>query len=126
MDADDLLGDWEHRAEQQTALTVELSERLRQVKASATSDDGAVTVTVDHAGGLADLRLDSAAFRNSPDELASLIVSTSQRAQATVSERAAELARDIYGSDSPTATLIADAYAEQFPDQPPDGEDDNR
>ena len=57
LDPEDAIAGWAQRIEQQTALTTELSERLQQATGSAESPGGKVAVTVDHSGGLPDLRL---------------------------------------------------------------------
>jgi hypothetical protein len=57
MDSEDAIEDWAARVERASTLTTELSEGLQQAQASAESRDGEVRVTVDHSGGLADLRL---------------------------------------------------------------------
>jgi hypothetical protein len=37
LDPEDVLADWEHRAQQQTTLTMELSQRMQHTTASAKS-----------------------------------------------------------------------------------------
>ena len=98
---------------------------MRQAQASVESRGGEVVATVDHAGGLADLVLRKQAMRLPADELAALIVATSRRAQATVARQVGDLARGLYGSDSPMAAFIADTYTEQFP-HPLDEERESR
>jgi hypothetical protein len=122
-DPEDFLTDWQHRVEQQTAQTTELSRRMRDVRATASAPGGQITVTVDHAGGLSDLELTPRALRLTPDELARTILDTSRRAQAHLTARMNELVTDIYGEGSDTAGFIGEAYAEQFP-PPPEDEDD--
>lgn len=122
LDPEDLLGDWERRVEQQTALTTELSTRLQEIRASAESPDGDAVVTVDQSGGLAELRLSERAMRLSPTELAQVILATSRLAQARLAQQVADLVGGLYGPDSDTAAFIGGTYASQFP-EPDDDEE---
>ncbi len=124
MDANDEMTDWAARVEQQTALTTELSERLQRARATAESPAGEVAVTVDNAGGLADLRLSEQATRLPSAELSELILATSRRAQARLAQQVADLTTSMYGTGSATASFINGAYAEQFPE--PDDNDDEK
>jgi hypothetical protein len=121
VDPEDLLVDWQRRAEQQAEFSMELSRRMQEVTASVESAGGEAVVTVDHAGGMTGLTLAPRAMRMSADELAEIILSTSRRAQAKMAERMTELVTGMYGADSPTTAFVSGTYAEQFPDP---GEDD--
>ena len=124
IDPDDAIDDWAARVERQTALTTELSERLQQERASAESSGGEVAVTVDHSGGLADLRLSERAMRLSPSELGEIIMATSRRAQAKLAQQVADMVGSLYGAGSETAAFIGKTYSEQFPE--PDDQDGER
>lgn len=126
VDPEDLLVDWQQRAAQQAELSTELSRRMQEITAGAESPGGEVTTTVDHAGGLAGLRLSPAAMRLPADELAELILGTSRRAQAKLAARMADLVTGLYGADSPTAAFVAGTYAEQFPRPERDEEERDR
>ncbi|MBO3737898.1 YbaB/EbfC family nucleoid-associated protein [Actinoplanes flavus] len=117
-DPEELLADWQWRVQRQTEATLELSRRMKRVDATVQSAHGDVTVTVDHAGSLSDLRLTGDALRLTPDELARLILSTCRRAQSRLAEQMTDLVAGIYGSDSPTTAFVAESYAEQFPTAP--------
>jgi hypothetical protein len=116
MDPDDAVADWAARVERQSALTADLSERLQQVRAVAASRGGEVVVTVDHSGGLAELRLSERAMRLSPGTLGEIVVTTSRRAQATLAQQVADVVGRLYGADSATAAFIGRTYSEQFPE----------
>ena len=122
-DPEDWLSDWERRAQEQAELSTELSRRMREAGASAGSPGGEVHLSVDHTGGLSDLRLTDRAMYLGADELAALILDASRRAQARMAEQMAEAARSLYGSDSPTTAFIADTYTAQFPAPDDDGGD---
>ncbi|MGX6605222.1 YbaB/EbfC family nucleoid-associated protein [Micromonosporaceae bacterium Da 78-11] len=126
MDPEDAVDDWAARAERQTALTVELSERLQQARASAESRGGEVAVTVDHSGGLADIGLSEQAMRLSARELSEMVLATSRRAQAKLAEQVNDLVGALYGAGSETASFIGQTYSEQFPEPADEDKDEER
>lgn len=119
---EEMLADWEQRVQQQTFLAMELSRRMEEVRGSAHSLGGEVAITVDSAGGLAELKLSDQAMRMRPEDLASLILETSRRAQARLAQRVTAVTRDLYGDDSETASFIGGVYASKFPHQLDDEE----
>jgi hypothetical protein len=113
--------------EQQVALTTELSQAMEQSSASAESRGGEVVVKVGSSGGLTDLRIaDRAMSSLSAAELASLIVETSRRAQASLAEQVNELVGRLYGPSSETASFVGGAYTRQFPEPADDEERERR
>jgi hypothetical protein len=127
IDPEDMLADWEQRVEQQVALTTELSQAMEQSSASAESRGGEVFVKVGSSGGLTDLRIaDRAMSSLSAAELASLIVETSRRAQASLAEQVNELVGRLYGPSSETASFVGGAYTRQFPEPADDEERERR
>jgi DNA-binding protein YbaB len=125
-DSEDAVDDWAARAERQTALTVELSERLRKAQASAESRGGEVVITVDHSGGLAAISLSEPAMRLSAGALGEMVLATSRRAQANLAEQINDMVGTLYGTESETASFIGKAYAEQFPEMDEEDEDRDR
>ena len=125
-DPEGMLVDWQRRVEQQTALTTELSQRMEQNRATVESRGGEAVVTVDSSGGMAELRLSNQAMRLSADELASIILDTSRRAQAKMAQQMVAVVSSLYGAGSETAAFIGDAYTKQFPEPPEDEERDYR
>lgn len=126
MEPEDAVADWAARVERQSALTMDLSERLQQARASAESRGGEVVVTVDHSGGLADLRLSERAMRLLPSALSEIILATSRRAQATLAQQVADVVASLYGAGSETAAFIGEAYSKQFPELDDVGEERDR
>lgn len=122
MDPEDAIEDWAVRAERQTAVTAELSDRLQQARGSAESPGGEVVVTVDQSGGLADLQLTDQAMRLSTRELGELILATSRRAQANLAKEVSAIVDGLYGAGSTTAGFIGGTYSAQFPE--PDDQDE--
>lgn len=126
IDPEAAIDDWAARADRQAALTAQLSERLKQARASAESRDGEVVVTVDHSGGLADLRLSPQAMRLSPAAMGEMILATNRRAQAKLAEQVNDLMGALYGAGSETASFIGRTYSEQFPEPPDEDEERHR
>ncbi|WP_164842232.1 YbaB/EbfC family nucleoid-associated protein [Actinoplanes solisilvae] len=127
MNPDYAIEDWAARVQHQSSLTTELSERLQQARATSESHGGDVTVTVDHTGGLAELRLTDQAMRRSAGELSEIILATSRRAQARLAKDIEAMVNTLYGAGSETASFIGGTYAERFPELgEPDEERDRR
>ena len=83
-------------------------------------------MTVDHSGGLADLRLSERAMRLSPSDLGETILATSRRAQATLAQQVADVVGSLYGAGSETAAFIGKTYSDQFPEPDDEGEERDR
>lgn len=116
------LRDYRAQGEDMVRRSQEFSEQLREVTETASSRDGAVTVTVTPSGALQDLVFSPRARELSEGQLAQLTLQTSREAQARVAHRVAELAAPVIGDGDSMAFLRG-----QLPpldDQPPhrDGE----
>lgn len=73
-----------------------LRERIDDIRETAESDDGTVTVTVDGRGRFVDLRLDARMYRTSDSRaLAEDIVETVSHATDLARNRVAEIAREV-------------------------------
>jgi DNA-binding protein YbaB len=125
-DPEEMLADWEHRIQQQSALTSELSQRLEETSASVESTEGVATVTVDSSGGMTELRISEKAMRLPAAELASIILDTNRRAQAKMARQMVDVVSGLYGAGSETASFIGGVYTDRFPDPPEDEERDRR
>ncbi|MEU4220753.1 YbaB/EbfC family nucleoid-associated protein [Actinoplanes sp. NPDC026623] len=125
LDPDDMLRSFEMRVESQTRRALQLSAELEAAEVTVRSAGGELTVSVNSAGGLADLEFHPEADSLSREELAQLVLVTSRRAQAKLADRVGELVSSMYGSDSSTAAFVADAYASRYP-APVDGEEEGR
>ena len=120
---DDWIRSFELQAEAQVARSLELSRRLEANVASASSPDGEVRLTVDSSGGLASIEFGAKARDLSLDEFASLVLRTSRQAQTRLAKSMSEVASEVYGRGSETASFLSSTYAERFP-EPADGQDD--
>jgi DNA-binding protein YbaB len=113
-DPEDVLRSIESRVEAQTRRSLQLSADLAAVEVTTHSENGAVTVRVNSAGGLTDLQFHREADNLSREDLARLVLAISKKAQAKLAERVAALVSSIYGGTSDTAALITDAYAGRY------------
>jgi DNA-binding protein YbaB len=87
----------------------ELQQELAEMRVSADSDDGLITVTVDPRGQLVDLRLDRRVYRDlTPGQLSRTIVETTGKAVARTTERVTELMADYLPADSGAMRFVRD------------------
>ncbi|MEV4343532.1 YbaB/EbfC family nucleoid-associated protein [Actinoplanes sp. NPDC049596] len=119
---DEMVDAFEASVNEHTRRALQVSAELEAAAATVRSDGGEVTVRVDSAGGLADLRFHPEADRLSRDELARLVLTTSRRAQARLAEQVGAIVSGVYGEGSATASFVADAYASRYA-VPDDGEE---
>lgn len=120
---EDWIRSFELQAEEQVARSLELSRRLETHTVSASSPDGEVRLTVDSSGGLASITFGAEARGLPLDELASLVLTTSRQAQAQLAKAMAEVATEVMGAGSETASFVSNAYRERFPEPPDDREE---
>jgi len=94
MDASEWLPDYRRRVAEAGVRALRTQTALREVQETASSRDGAVTVTVDPGGALRRLVLGERADRLSRAQLAETVLATAgeahERAQRRVEEIAAE------------------------------------
>ena len=105
MDTEQWLAQYEKRITDVATRAKEAGARLREVGGSATSPRGEVEVKVDAAGGLVDLTLTPAARALEADELAQLILDTTQAARRGVSARIAGISTRYFG-EGPALEVI--------------------
>jgi DNA-binding protein YbaB len=115
IDPDGVIDDFQARVDERTQQALQLSAELEQAEVTLRSSRGEVTVRVNAAGGLSDLRFHPASDALPRDELAALALATSRRAQAKLAERVSELVAAVYGAGSGTAALVTEAYASRYP-----------
>ncbi len=87
----------------------ELQHRLTELRVTARSADGLVTVTVGPRGQLVDLHLDRTVYRElPPDELAGLIVAVTASAAARVAGEVQQLMTGYLPAGSGTLRFLRD------------------
>ncbi|MBB5956003.1 DNA-binding protein YbaB [Saccharothrix tamanrassetensis] len=81
---------------------------LESAQGTASSKDGAVTVTVAPNGALTDVRLTADAMRKSHAQLSAEIVAVARQAQRSAAVQVAETFEAVNGTDSETYRLITE------------------
>ena len=87
-----------------------LVERLSTLSASATDDDGVVTVTVTGPGVVTGLRLDDRIQRYTGARLSAEILRTMRRAQATLAAQVSEAVDEAVGVDTEDGRVVLDGF----------------
>jgi DNA-binding protein YbaB len=85
LDPDSMLRELRQQAEDLETKATQLRTELAAASATATSPDGAVTVTISPTGALQDITFTSKAAAHSPEALGPLVMTTVQAAQREVS-----------------------------------------
>ncbi|MGW0516529.1 YbaB/EbfC family nucleoid-associated protein [Crossiella sp. NPDC003009] len=122
----------EARIEALQARAEQAKEALATASATATSRDGAVTVTVNPGGVLTDLRLTAKASGLGHEELAAAIMATVRQAQGRAGQQTAAIMATVVGEDSEAMDFVRENLpepAEEDAPQPPrrrpdDGDDE--
>ena len=99
------LADYAERITRVAANARYTKETLAQVRGTATTPRGEVTVTVGPSGALADLALTPAARALPAEELAELIMTTARAAQRDVGEQVIAIITEHVG-DGPALDLV--------------------
>ncbi|MEU4244037.1 YbaB/EbfC family nucleoid-associated protein [Actinoplanes sp. NPDC026619] len=95
-----------------------LADRLAALSASATGDDGVVTVTVAGSGVVTELQLDDRAQRLSAATLSNEILRTMRRAQASLNQEVAVTVEETVGADTEVGRAMLDTLIRAEPEQP--------
>ncbi len=92
-----------------------LADRLAALSASATGDDGAVTVTVAGSGVVTGLRLDDRVRRLTGATLSAEILRAMQRAQAALAEQVATAVDETVGAGTEAGRMVLEALNRRVP-----------
>lgn len=106
MDGEQRLADYQHRVGEIERCATRAQTRLATTAQTATSSNGAVTLTVSPAGALLELTIGPRAEELSRAQLAAAILATAQRAQVAAARQAAEVMRALLGEDSAAMSLL--------------------
>ncbi|MGI5211546.1 YbaB/EbfC family nucleoid-associated protein [Plantactinospora sp. CA-290183] len=108
------LSAWKGQIDRLAADTRAMSDRLDQLRVTATDDNGLAQVTIDHTGALVDLRLTPRIQRVAPEAVSRAIMNTIQGARKKAADRAREIIAETVGVDSPAARTIAERVDQQL------------
>ncbi|ONI81271.1 hypothetical protein ALI144C_22365 [Actinosynnema sp. ALI-1.44] len=109
--------------EQRTAALLDRAEeakaRIQELTGTATSQDGAVKVTVGASGALLDLTFGARADEMPKDRLAALVMTTAKRAQAQAVSQIAVIMAPVVGDDSDAMRFVREQIPDiDVPDEP--------
>jgi DNA-binding protein YbaB len=96
----------------------DLADRIASLRASATGDDGVVTVTVAGDGVVTGLRLDDRVQRFTGATLSAEILRTMRRAQAALADQVAEAVDEELGAATEAGKAVLDSFSQRFPAVP--------
>jgi DNA-binding protein YbaB len=108
------LAAWKGRIDKLATDTKAMSERLQQLRVTATDANGMAEVTLDSSGVLVGLRLGRQIQRVSPEVVAATIMATIQQARAQLADRSQEIITSTLGEDSAAARDLAARVGEQL------------
>lgn len=94
--------------------------QVTAVMSSESSRDGIVTVTVDSAGAVTDLKITDQSRNLAGAELAALVLATMRRAQSRITEQVAEIMQSTVGEDGQTVAAVVGSYRQRFPEPEPE------
>lgn len=108
--------------EQRTADIMSRAEatqaKVAAVTGTASSEDGAVTVTVNATGALQDVTFGRAADRIPKEKLGAVIMATARRAQASAAKQVTTLMTPLIGTDSEAMQMLKQQLPDLDPPQP--------
>ena len=114
-DVERALDEWVAGFERNAARYRELQQRVEEVRLSATSPSGVVTVTVDANGTLVDARFSDRMHQTTPDELSRQLLGAINRAKAEIVGKVREVADETLGPDARDSTeRIVGYYGQRF------------
>jgi DNA-binding protein YbaB len=99
----------------QTVPEGNLAERLAELSASATGDDGVVTVTVAGSGVVTGLHFDDRVRRFTGETLSAEIMRTMRRAQASLADQVAVAVAQTVGAETEAGRVVLDTLTRQVP-----------
>lgn len=109
------LDEWVAGFERNAARYRELQHQVEELRLSATSPSGVVTVTVDANGTLIDARFSDRVRQTSPDELSRQLLGAINRAKAGIVGKVREVADETLGPDArDSADRIVGYYGQRF------------
>ncbi|HEX3592596.1 MAG TPA: YbaB/EbfC family nucleoid-associated protein [Pseudonocardiaceae bacterium] len=106
MNPNELLSEYLQEVDTLAKKAEEAKRQLKQLSGSLTSEDGAVTLTVNAAGALQNLAFGPRADGMPKERLAQLILSTARRAQIQAAQQVTSILAPIVGEDSDAMRFV--------------------
>ncbi|SDE01209.1 YbaB/EbfC family nucleoid-associated protein [Actinokineospora iranica] len=107
-----------------------MQQQVTAITATASSQDGTVTITVDSAGAVTAIHFTEDLKRLPATAMADQVLTTMRAAQAKITDQVTEIVQTTVGDDPATAEAMISAYRSRFPepdatvDRPTDDDDD--
>jgi DNA-binding protein YbaB len=120
-----LIDDLERRTQETLRRAEAASAEIATVTGVATSEDGAVTVTVNATGALTDVTFGRAADRLSKEHLAKAVMAAAAQARASAARRVTNLMTPVIGEDSDAMRLLREQLPQTGPRRRPPAPDDD-
>jgi DNA-binding protein YbaB len=118
-DATDVaLDQWVADAEKMAVRYQQLSTDVERVSVSETTPDGLITVTVNSAGLVTDLRITERATGMPGPRVASGVLWAMRRAQSRIAAQVADVMRSTIGEDTAMVDAVVNRYQNTFPAPP--------
>lgn len=112
--------EWVEGLRQRADRLRELRSQVDRIEVTETSQNGAVTVTVDANGTVTDIRFSDRVVNVAPSELGPLVMGCISTARSRITERVREATNAAVGDDLPeTRQMLVESYREKFGDAPP-------
>ncbi|MFL6144759.1 MAG: YbaB/EbfC family nucleoid-associated protein [Labedaea sp.] len=118
VDPNQVVASYEQEIAAVAARAEEARDRIKNLTGTATSPDGAVTVTVGGAGALQSVSFGPRADELPKNRLAEAIMTAARRAQAQASQRILEIMEPLVGGDSDAMRFVREQIPS--PEEPED------
>ncbi|MFI5890789.1 YbaB/EbfC family nucleoid-associated protein [Actinoplanes sp. NPDC051513] len=112
--ADTYLQGWKARIDRMAADTKAMSDRLADLRVTASDDDGLVEVTIDSTGVLLDVRFHQRIQRAAPEAVSRALMSALRAARLKAADHTREIITETVGSESVAARTIAERVERQL------------
>lgn len=98
----------------------DMQRQVTAVTSTESSRDGIVTVTVDSAGAVTDLRITDQARTLPGAEIAALVLNTMRQAQSRITAQVTEIMQSTVGEDTQTVDAVVSSFRQRFPEPEPE------
>jgi DNA-binding protein YbaB len=129
VDPNQIVASYQTEIAELAARAEEAKDRIKHIAGTATSPDGAVTVTVNGGGALRDISFGDRAEQLPKAALAAAVMATAQRAQAQASQQLLAIMGPLVGEDSDAMRFVQEQIpSPEEPEEfrrPPSSDDDD-
>ncbi|GAA0533065.1 hypothetical protein GCM10010172_12370 [Paractinoplanes ferrugineus] len=112
--ADSYLRNWQDRVDRAAADTKAMSDRLADLRVTATDDNNLVTVTIDTTGVLHEIHFEERIQRVAPGAVSRAVLAALHTARRAAAARSREIVTETVGDDSPAGRAVAERMEQQL------------